>query len=41
MPTRIAGGTLVVCQRSSRHDVELPLVWARELTVCGALIHIS
>lgn len=31
-----AGGTLVVCQRSSRHDVELPLVWARELTVCGA-----
>ena len=31
-----AGGTLVVCQRSSRHDVELPLVWARELTVCGS-----
>lgn len=31
-----AGGTLVVCRRSSRHDVELPLVWARELTVCGA-----
>ena len=31
-----AGGTLVVCERSSRHDVELPLVYARELTVCGA-----
>lgn len=31
-----AGGTLVVCGRSSRHEVELPLVWARELTVCGS-----
>src|SRR5579859_1673592 len=31
-----AGGTMVVCQRSSRHDLEMPLVWARELTVCGA-----
>ncbi|MBV8195902.1 MAG: hypothetical protein JOY80_10285, partial [Candidatus Dormibacteraeota bacterium] len=25
-----------VCGRSSRHEVEWPLVWARELTVCGA-----
>lgn len=31
-----AGGTLVICGRSSRHDIEWPLVWARELTVCGA-----
>lgn len=31
-----AGGTLVLCGRSSRHDVEWPLVWARELTVCGS-----
>jgi threonine dehydrogenase-like Zn-dependent dehydrogenase len=31
-----AGGTLVLCGRSSRHDIEWPLVWARELTVCGA-----
>ena len=31
-----AGGTMVVCGRSSRQEIELPLVWARELTVCGS-----
>ena len=31
-----AGGTLVLCGRASRHHAEWPLVWARELTVCGA-----
>ncbi|MFN2581394.1 MAG: zinc-binding dehydrogenase [Candidatus Dormibacteria bacterium] len=31
-----AGGTLVLCGSSSRHDMEWPLVWSRELTVAGA-----
>jgi threonine dehydrogenase-like Zn-dependent dehydrogenase len=32
-----AGGTLVVCGRSARREVELPLVWSRELTVRGSV----
>ncbi|MGH7745361.1 MAG: zinc-dependent alcohol dehydrogenase [Candidatus Dormibacteria bacterium] len=31
-----AGGTLVLCGRASRTEVDLPLLWSRELTVCGA-----
>jgi len=31
-----AGGTLVLCGRSGRHDIEWSLIWARELTVRGA-----
>lgn len=34
-----AGGTFVVCGRSTRHDLEWPLVWARELTVCGSALY--
>src|SRR5438445_1862226 len=34
-----AGGTLVLCGRSSRHDADWSLVWARELTVCGAALY--
>ena len=34
-----AGGTLVLCGRSSRHEAEWPLVWARELTVCGSAVY--
>ena len=31
-----AGGTLVLCGRRRRHDIEWSLIWARELTVRGA-----
>ncbi len=31
-----AGGTLVLCGRSGRHEIEWSLIWARELTVRGA-----
>jgi len=31
-----AGGTLVLAGQSGRHHVEWPLVWSRELTVCGS-----
>ena len=31
-----SGGTLVLCGRSGRHEIEWSLIWARELTVRGA-----
>ena len=34
-----AGGTLVVCGRSSRRNAEWSLIWARELTVCGSALY--
>ncbi|MBV8445914.1 MAG: zinc-binding dehydrogenase, partial [Candidatus Dormibacteraeota bacterium] len=30
------GGTLVLCGKSSRHEMEWPLVWSRELTLSGS-----
>jgi threonine dehydrogenase-like Zn-dependent dehydrogenase len=34
-----AGGTFMLCGRSGRHEIEWPLVWARELTVCGSALY--
>jgi len=34
-----AGGTLVLGGHSGRHEVEWPLVWGRELTVCGSALY--